>query len=276
MPVSTAHSPSTSLSTSLSTPLSSRQVLAQRQRVLQNPQADKLRKQQILRASEMREAEPQQAGERWEDMWRGGIDPGERFDGGRIAPFLAAKLSRGDLNVAGKTCLVPGCGRGYDCLAFAKAGASKAIGLELSPTAVKRATEHKANLGLDHDLAARSSYQQADFFEFPTANEDSFDFGYDYTFLCAMQPTQREAWAKTWAALIAPGGQLLTMMFPVDSERKGGPPFAVTPELYEQLLVPTGFEKVSVEKVPDDMSHNGRGGKEYYGVWRRTRQTCSL
>jgi hypothetical protein len=56
-----------------------------------------------------------------------------------------------------------------------------------------------------------------------------------------MQPTQREAWAKTWAALIAPGGQLVTMMFPVDSERKGGPPFAVTPELYEQLLVPTGI-----------------------------------
>jgi hypothetical protein len=56
MPVSTAHSPLTSLS------LSSRQALAKRQRVLQNLQAQQFRNQRIiLRAFKMREEELQQA-----------------------------------------------------------------------------------------------------------------------------------------------------------------------------------------------------------------------
>lgn len=61
-----------------------------------------------------------------------------------------------------------------------------------------------------------------------------------YRFLCALQPSQREAWAKTWAQLIAPDGHLVTTIFPVDSERTGGPPFPVTPEIYAQLLQPVG------------------------------------
>lgn len=50
--------------------------------------------------------------------------------------------------------------RGYDCLAFAEAGALQAVGLELSPTAVERAEAFKKDLGLESDIAARSSFQQ--------------------------------------------------------------------------------------------------------------------
>ncbi len=50
--------------------------------------------------------------------------------------------------------------RGYDVLAFAEAGATAAIGLELAPTAVERAQEFKASLSLPADLAERSSFQQ--------------------------------------------------------------------------------------------------------------------
>lgn len=45
-------------------------------------------------------------------------------------------------------------------LAFAEAGATAAIGLELAPTAVERAQEFKASLSLPADLAERSSFQQ--------------------------------------------------------------------------------------------------------------------
>jgi len=94
----------------------------------------------------------------------------------------------------------------------------------------------------------------------------------------------REQWAATWAKLLKPGGQLVTLMFPVDPTKEvhsptaqhgccarlcvllfssrcktqrlclpwsityirlhhdvqGGPPFAVSPELYDELLPPAG------------------------------------
>lgn len=61
-------------------------------------------------------------------------------------------------------------------------------------------------------------------------------------FLCALQPKDRKAWAQRWRALIKPGGQLATLIFPVDPSRDKdqGPPFPVTPELYTELLTPEG------------------------------------
>jgi Thiopurine S-methyltransferase (TPMT) len=59
-------------------------------------------------------------------------------------------------------------------------------------------------------------------------------------FLCALPPEQREDWARGWARLIAAGGELVTMMFPVDPEKEGGPPYAVSPDLYTELLTPVG------------------------------------
>ncbi len=61
-------------------------------------------------------------------------------------------------------------------------------------------------------------------------------------FLCALPPAQRQAWAEAWATLVKPGGQLVTLIFPVDPEkpRDSGPPFPVTPELYADLLEPAG------------------------------------
>ena len=43
--------------------------------------------------------------------------------------------------------------------------------------------------------------------------------------------------------LIKPGGQLATLIFPVDpnKDRNEGPPFPLTPELYTELLEPLGM-----------------------------------
>jgi hypothetical protein len=50
----------------------------------------------------------------------------------------------------------------------------------------------------------------------------------------------RQDWARTWARLLAPGGELLTMVYPVDASLGEGPPWPVTPEFYKQLLPPAG------------------------------------
>ena len=60
-------------------------------------------------------------------------------------------------------------------------------------------------------------------------------------FLCALQPHDRKKWAQRYTQLIKPGGQLATLIFPVDAskDRNEGPPFPVTPELYADLLETT-------------------------------------
>ena len=61
-------------------------------------------------------------------------------------------------------------------------------------------------------------------------------------FLCALKPEWRQDWARTWASLIRPGGELVTLIFPVvpDKPRDEGPPFPVTVDLYTELLTPLG------------------------------------
>lgn len=59
-------------------------------------------------------------------------------------------------------------------------------------------------------------------------------------FLCALQPEQRELWAATWYDLIKEEGRLVCLIFPIDPDRQGGPPFAVTTGLYRNLLENVG------------------------------------
>lgn len=66
-----------------------------------------------------------------------------------------------------------------------------------------------------------------------------------------------------------PGGILKTLIFPVDPERQTGPPWQVHPDLYTQLLTTVGFECVAIDRVPPELSHPGREGKEYMGIWER-------
>jgi hypothetical protein len=98
-----------------------------------------------------------------------------------------------DLDVAGRTFFVPGCGRGYDVLAAAAAGAARAVGLDLAPDAVAAARAHASAAAAGGALpggaaaaAAAPHFVAGDFFTYsdPVAGAaGGFDFGYDYTFL---------------------------------------------------------------------------------------------
>jgi hypothetical protein len=61
-------------------------------------------------------------------------------------------------------------------------------------------------------------------------------------FFCALHPTMREDWAKSWARHMRPGGQLITLIFPVEAEpRDGGPPWYVHPDMYTAVLTANGI-----------------------------------
>ncbi|CAN7058561.1 unnamed protein product, partial [Brassica oleracea var. botrytis] len=60
-----------------------------------------------------------------------------------------------------------------------------------------------------------------------------------------VEPSVRPPWAQRIEKLLKPSGELITLMFPMD-ERSGGPPYKVSVSDYEKVLIPLGFEAMSI------------------------------
>jgi len=205
----------------------------------------------------------------WEEQWLegGGLKPGQKFDKERPhlmldwiiqEKLIDAKNERSEP----KSILIPGCGRGYDPAFFGLHGLN-ATGMDISPTAVIAANEYLASFKAKNPGAELSKVISGNFFE---NDGSSFDYVYDYTFFCAIDPSLREAWGKRMAELVKPGGKLITMIFPV-VEKQGGPPFQVKIEDVRMLLEKNGFENLLLKPVPKEMSPEGRDGKEHLAIW---------
>ena len=78
-----------------------------------------------------------------------------------------------------------------------------------------------------------------------------------------MQLPMRPKWAEKMTRLIRPGGYLLTLMFPI-SQHIGGPPFAVSPQLYNELLGKS-FDMLWIRDCP---SVEPRNGREKLALWQ--------
>jgi len=216
---------------------------------------------------------------RWSAMWDAGLQVGDAFDTGTPSPCLLNEIAN-DRVPLGRA-LVPGCGRGYDVYALASP-ARVAVGVELSETAMQAARAFQYPCVTPEN----ATFKQGNFFELDP--QDKFDFIYDYTFLCALEPSVRPKWARQMGELTKPGGLLLTLVFPI-CEKIGGPPFAVNLQLVEDLLM-TGpeagkWKKEVLEILPPELSHKGRdggaqgfvqpgmiaGGSAFSGIGRWTR-----
>lgn len=193
----------------------------------------------------------------WEDAWREGRTG---WDAGGSPPALIELVESGTLPTG--RALVPGAGAGYDVLTLASAERA-VVGLDLAPTAVERFTALREERGVSE---TRARVEVADFFAYEP--DAPFDLMWDYTFLCAIDPSERRAWADRVDALLAPGGELVTLIFPATEKppRGEGPPFALPPRevraLLEPRFTPFVFEPVS-------RSHPGREGMEWIARWRR-------
>lgn len=191
----------------------------------------------------------------WEQRWQEGKTG---WDAGDSAPSL-------ELLVASKTlpkgrALVPGCGSGYDVFTLAESGRF-VLGLDLSATAIKRFHKLRKEKGFSLDQVDVSD---DDFFHFEPS--EPFDLIWDYTFLCAIEPSERENWAKRMEQLLVSGGELITLIFPIREDDKKGPPYAMSLELVSNLLSPY-FSQISLK--PAEKSHPARAGKEWLGRWRK-------
>jgi methyl halide transferase len=210
-------------------------------------------------------------------MWDAGLRPGDLFDAATASPLLLQYIAENKIPPG--RALVPGCGRGYDVTALAAANRF-VIGLDISETAIKAAEDRLHSLS-DTECSAKQQvhFSTASFFDLRGSpgtaprtpdsalvppEEGQYDFVYDYTFLCALGHSVRGLWADQMARVTRPGGELLTLVFPIrDKPDDGrGPPFTVSLQLMRDLLEPRGFECLELEMLPPELCHEGRDGTD--------------
>ena len=203
----------------------------------------------------------------WEAMWSRGLARGQAFDANQPEPALVALMERHALP-AGRA-LVPGCGRGYSVVQLASPERT-ALGLDIAPTGVAAARDFITEAVGGSDLEAQVDVQEADFFSAEIVSKiGQFEVVYDCTFLCAIQPDMRKAWANQMNKLLAPNGELITLIFPNGPLGSTGPPFTINEELVTSLLAPHGFKAVEVAEVPQDQLARGQRGSEVIAIWKR-------
>jgi SAM-dependent methyltransferase len=162
-------------------------------------------------------------------------------------------------------CIVPGCGEGHDCFALAN-GKRIVYGVDLSPLVIQqniaKRNQMPKDLGIDE---SNLKFIAGDFFQMDKELETgSFDFLMDYTFLCALQPDMRPSWAKELKRLLKSGAMLVTLMYPL-SDHEGGPPFALSEDIYRDLL----SDAFELQSIQDSPTIERRQGKEKLGIWKR-------
>ncbi|KAI8682149.1 hypothetical protein NCS55_00469600 [Fusarium keratoplasticum] len=245
-----------------------------------------------------RDSKQQSSG--WTELWD--TDQSDLWDRGKPSPALIEFIeSKPQVlsNISNKyrpKALVPGCGKGYDVVALALHGFDT-YGLEVSEKGAVTARRYAAS-----ELAEPSEYNYHDLDTWPVVDAEDvtiivgdffqkgwephgfngFDLIYDYTFLCALHPSLRQAWARRMHELVSPGGVLICLEFPLYKELTLlGPPWGLK-GIYWNLLAVGGdgiinkpgeeeantegpFQRVLYFKPP--ISYENGKGTDMISVW---------
>ena len=188
----------------------------------------------------------------WEARYESGDMPWEKGEPSPgLMDFLAAHpdLPRG-------TVAVPGCGTGHDVRAWSKAG-FETWGFDLAPSAIRLSREKTEAAGL------KASFAQADFLS--DSPPQSFDWLFEHTLFCAIDPSRRDDYVRATLNWLKPGGQLLAVHYMIRDEQ--GPPFGVAQQELMERFSPH-FELLQ-GWVP--RSYPNRIGLELMLWWRRKR-----
>jgi SAM-dependent methyltransferase len=150
--------------------------------------------------------------------------------------------------------LIPGCGSGYEVLAFHEAG-FEVTAIDFSPAALERAGRVLGPL--------RRCVVPGDFFTHDFSAQ-KFDLIYERTFLCSLPPERWPAYAGRMADLL-PKGKLLAGVF-LYGEEPEPPPYPLR-EAQALKLLSNDFELIRSEPVSDSLPLFA--GKERWQEWRR-------
>jgi SAM-dependent methyltransferase len=159
----------------------------------------------------------------WEDCYQRGD---MRWEKGAPSPGLVDFLAAHPDLPRGTVC-APGCGTGHDVRAWNQAGFI-ATGVDVAPSAIRLANEWTARARLS------ASFHQADFLRDPPPAR--FDWIWEHTLFCAIQPRERDAYVRAVLRWLKPGGTYLAVNYLISEE--DGPPFGTTKEELLGLFQP--------------------------------------
>ena len=195
----------------------------------------------------------------WNQKYAARDTPWEK---GAPAPPLVEWLQTRQL--LGGNVLVPGCGYGHDARAIASADSmAKVIGLDISPLAIERADAFPK--------VGAESYRLGDLFNLPEELLGKFDWAFEHTCFCAINPDRRSGYVRAIADSLAPRGFLLAIFYlnpwdPGDEPPEGGPPFPVSTAELDQLFG-VAFDKVA--EMNPRSAFPGREGREVVWLLRK-------
>jgi SAM-dependent methyltransferase len=185
----------------------------------------------------------------WEQRYVTGDMPWEK---GAPSPGLVDFLGEHP-ELPRATVAVPGCGTGHDVRAWAEAGFD-AHGFDIAPSAIRLCWEKSASL-------KNVQYQLLDFLT--DAPPMRFDWLFEHTLYCAINPGQRNAYAEAALRWLRPGGQFLAVHYLIPDT--DGPPFGTTREEVVERFSP--HFKLIEDWVP--RSYPNRTGLERMFWWAR-------
>ena len=186
----------------------------------------------------------------WEARYESGDMPWEK---GEAAPGLVDFMAVQPELARGTVC-VPGCGTGHDARIWARAGFA-VTGYDLAPSAVRLARERTAAAGL------QAQFEPGDFLRDEPPQQ--FDWLFEHTLFCAIDPADRERYEQAVWRWLKPGGNYLAVNYMIPDT--DGPPFGTTREELLERFSPR-FDLLQ-EWMP--RSYANRTGLELMLWWRR-------
>ena len=187
----------------------------------------------------------------WDELYRRRETPWEK---GKPHPGLVDFLAQNG-PLEGEI-FVPGCGSGHDVRALSRKS-NHVLGVDIAPRAIAK-TGRCARV-------ANEEYLLADLFSLPAKVDHQFDWIFEHTCFCAIDPTSRAQYVKTIVRLLRPRGNLLAIFFINPAHDEEGPPYRVSVAELDELFGP--HFTLEREWVPAH-THPGREGRELMRVLR--------
>ncbi len=198
---------------------------------------------------------------RWfEELWSAAARDEVDMPWDRTAPYppvLALVDAAGD--AAGRRAVVVGAGLGADAELLASRG-YRTVAFDLAPSAVELARSRHAGTDVD--------YRVADLLDLPVDLVGAFDLVVDVFTVQALPRPLRDRAVAGIRALLAPGGDLLSVQFVREDDAVGddGPPWLVTRAEMESVA-DGDVSRVSLTREPHPL--RAGGPDTWVGVFRR-------
>jgi len=189
----------------------------------------------------------------WDEAYRRRETPWEK---GRPHPALVDFLTQNE-PLKGEIC-VPGCGSGHDVRALS-APLNHVLGIDLATRAIAQANS-RPRIG-------NEEYLLADLFDLPAKFDHYFDWIFEHTCFCAIDPVMRQDYVETVVRLLKPQGKLLAIFFLNPDHDEPGPPYGVSLDELERFF---GSHFVLEREWIPQRTHWGRENRELIRVLARS------